>query len=315
LRPPRTACRYHQQQWWTFHADLDVPERFPASPLAHGHGTAGHPEPPNDVIGIADGDAIVFSMPHEHTYFDAQGRPIVIPRVGTPIGELWEQSARATEWLLGVPEPARGMAYFPVYFKREHFAALRAHVEQKHGRPFSELFTAIVRMGFYSQFNIIVAYAYHFHRDEYAWRWFIPDQDNGQPLDRAALRSHHFQGVTHDFSYLDVDDETTRHWPRTWAHWCAPRPPCALACRCCLPPARTAAPSSPQPCYAAARAPPRVPLQEAPSLPCQGEGAPRARLLLGALARGLGPAVLDARAPHVEPGARAPPAGSVVHRL
>ena len=82
-----------------------------------------------------------------------------------------------------------------------------------------------------------VTYIYHFHRDEYAWRWFIPDQDNGQPLDRAALRSHTFPGVTHDFSYLDVDDETTRHWPRTWAHWCVCvsllcgwRAPLRLAC-------------------------------------------------------------------------------------
>jgi len=249
---PLCSLGYHRQQYDTVHAEENVPERFPGA----------HPdEAPNDVIGIADSDAILTTLPHDHAYFDAQGRPRVIPRVGLPIGDLWGQSASATLWLLGVPEPARGMAYFPVYFKRAHFAALRAYVEQKHGRPFSELFTAIVRMGFYSQFNIIVAYAYHFHRDEYAWRWFIPDQDNGQPLDRAALRSHHFQGVTHDFSYLDVDDETTRHWPRTWAHWCAPRPPCALVCRCCLPPAAHCCPqlttallscrARPAPCAAA----------------------------------------------------------------
>lgn len=140
---------YHQQQWWTFHADVDVPEepRF-ESPIDSGHGS---PEPPTDVIGIADSDAIAHSPPHEHTFFDDEGRPVVIPRVGLPIGDLWAQSAKATEWILGLPEMARGMAFFPVYFKRAHFKGLRDHIEKLHGKPFAQVFAQMIGKGFYSE--------------------------------------------------------------------------------------------------------------------------------------------------------------------
>ena len=225
---------YHQQQLWTLYADQDVPATFPGGSIytAHGSKTGGErstvvggeaiwedgAEPDNDVIGIADSDAIIFTMPHEHTYFDEAGRPRVIPRVGLPIGPLWEQSANATEFMLGKPEPFRGMSYFPVYFYRRHFKELRGHVERLHGKPFIQVFLEMVGRGFYSQFNIMTAYAFHFHKDEYSWHYFLPDQDNGQPLNRTVLLTHDMPGVTHDWSFLD-DAEATKPYPRTWAHW------------------------------------------------------------------------------------------------
>lgn len=133
---------YHRQQYDTLHADENVPESFP------GH----HPdEEPSAVIGITDSDALLLTLPHEHTYFDAQGRPRVIPRVGLPIGPLWAQSAAATLRVLGVPEPGRGMSYFPVYFKRAHFAALRAHmVKHAGGKALNDIFQLdLVAVGFY----------------------------------------------------------------------------------------------------------------------------------------------------------------------
>lgn len=37
-------------------------------------------------------------------------------------------------------------------------------------------------------------------------------------MDREALKAHAVAGITHDFSFLDSEEET-RHWPRTWTHW------------------------------------------------------------------------------------------------
>lgn len=207
---------YEKQLWDTFYADRDVPEQWSLrSPIDSGH---GDPEPPNDLIGIVDSDSLIFSLPHDRSYFDEAGRPIVQPRVGLPFGDLWIEAAQATEWMLGVPEPARAMSYFPVYIKRAHFKALRDHVERLFSEPFPRVFAYLQGRSLYSQFNILVAYIYHFHRDEYAWRWFLPDSARGERFDPIAMEGHNITGFTHDFSFLDNADETV-HWARTWTHW------------------------------------------------------------------------------------------------
>ena len=132
-----TFCQrgYHQQQYDTINADAYVPERYPGA----------HPdEPPNSVIGIADTDALLVTLPHEHTFFDEAGRPRVIPRVQLPFGQLWSEAAVSTQWLLGVPEPFRGMSYFPVYVYRAHLVALRTHIYAVHNRTADQLWDQMV---------------------------------------------------------------------------------------------------------------------------------------------------------------------------
>jgi hypothetical protein len=223
---------YHQQQLWTLYADQDIPQRFPPGSVytAVGARTAADgvtpdgpfwadgEEAPADVIGIVDSDAMPITLAHGFTFFDEAGRPRVIPRVGLPIGDLWSQSAAATEFFLGVPEPFRGMSYFPVYMYRRHFEGLRAHVEARHGKPFVDVFLDMVRRGFYSQFNIMTAYLFHFHKADYSWHYFLPNQDNGEPLNRTPLFTHTVPGVTHDWSFLDNAAET-EPYPRAWQHW------------------------------------------------------------------------------------------------
>jgi hypothetical protein len=207
---------YHVQQYHTLTADAFVPVTYPGA----------HPdEVDNAVIGVVDADALVTTLPHDGTYFDGRGRPRVIPRVGLPIGDLWSQSAVATEFFLGVPEPFRGMSYFPVYIYRRHLVALRAHVAARHNATFEAAFAAMAARGYYSQFNIMTAYLFHFHKADYAWHYFLPHQDSGKPLDRDVLLSHNVSGVTRDFSYLgdphpdDPARSATEPYPRTWQHW------------------------------------------------------------------------------------------------
>ena len=200
---------YHQQQYDTINADAYVPERYPGA----------HPdEPPNSLIGVADADALLVTLPHEHTYFDEAGRPRVIPRVQLPFGELWSESAKSTQWLLGVPEPFRGMSYFPVYVYRAHLVALRAHCARLHGKPIEQLWDALFSRGGYSNFNILVAYMWHFHRSNYSWHYFLPEQGNGQPADIHELERHSMEGVGHDWSFLN-DTAATTPYPRTFQHW------------------------------------------------------------------------------------------------
>ena len=197
---------YYRQQVDTINADLYVPERYPGA----------HPdEPPNAVIGVADVDAMLVTLPHEHTFFDEAGRPRVIPRVQLPFGELWSNAAVATQWLLGVPEPFRGMNYFPVYIKRPHFAALRAHCARVHnGTAIERLFDDLFARGIlYSNFNILLAYIWHFHREEYAWHYFVPDGFNP-----ADLLTHTMPGVGHDYAFLNATNATLPY-PRIMTHW------------------------------------------------------------------------------------------------
>ena len=68
----------------------------------------------------------------------------------------------------GALEPVRCMSYFPVIIKRVHLHLMREHISKMHhGKSFDDVFRD--RNGIYSQFNVMCAYMFYFHRDEYVW--------------------------------------------------------------------------------------------------------------------------------------------------
>ena len=130
---------YHVQQFDTLHLDWYSSAAF---------------------VGIVDTDTLLLTPPHELDFFDDAGRPHVIPRVEAPWGDLWIGAANASPWFIGEAQPFRCMSYFPLVFKREHLAALRAHVEKLHGAPFGRVFYRYVfkikgGTWLYSQFNVM----------------------------------------------------------------------------------------------------------------------------------------------------------------
>ena len=175
-RPPPHGTYIHggdRQQYETFLLDTVLPP-----------GT-----PPDTVLGVVDADTLPITFPTKESFFDHHGKPIVVGRVETfPPNStgLWARAAGTTLFFLGKPQPARGMANFPFLVRAHHLSALRAHVEALHGAPFAATFKRLREQVYYSQFNIILTYLWHWHRDEYDFKlWVVTDpfvHDFSNPL-------------------------------------------------------------------------------------------------------------------------------------
>lgn len=125
-------------------------------------------------------------------------KPVVIGKSGDPHKKynrdpLWQQITATTYDLLGVLEPMKCMAYFPVIVKTEHMKALRDYLEKKFNLPFYEVFRQHILTRRYSQFNIFCAYLFHFHQDDYQWyandlspEWDFSNAVYGQEANRTA---------------------------------------------------------------------------------------------------------------------------------
>ena len=77
----------------------------------------------------------------------------------------------ATELLLGKPQIADFMVTFPVYVYLDTLKNMRSHVEKLHNMSFDDAFEKSVSSSttYYSQFAIILSYAYWFERDRYSF--------------------------------------------------------------------------------------------------------------------------------------------------
>jgi len=104
---------YHVQQFDTLYLDLYSTAAF---------------------VGVVDSDAMLVSPVSEANFFDERGRPRVIPRVEEPWGDLWIGAAKAANFFVGKPCPFRCMSHFPVLLRREHYGAMRTHIETLHGK-------------------------------------------------------------------------------------------------------------------------------------------------------------------------------------
>ena len=129
-----------------------------------------------DFIGLIDTDTLFVSSVTRSSLFDeSSGKPFVLAQVGNPPGKgFWDAVPGCTSAILGRKAFLRGMSYFPVLIKTEHFASFREHVSRQHpGRAFVDVIretSKSVATGCLGAFDLLVNYIYFFHRDEYHFR-------------------------------------------------------------------------------------------------------------------------------------------------
>uniref|UniRef100_A0A7S2Q2F7 Uncharacterized protein n=1 Tax=Skeletonema marinoi TaxID=267567 RepID=A0A7S2Q2F7_9STRA len=130
-----------------------------------------------EYIGFVDDDTLLSRKVQPYDLFDVQGRPRAI--VGTPEGKpkSWTDSVRYSfQW-----EPkVYGMNYFPVIVHRSLLEKMREYILSQHPQftYFDEFYMSMIRRngplvnseanGF-SQFYMMMDYAYQKHPDEYDW--------------------------------------------------------------------------------------------------------------------------------------------------
>lgn len=123
------------------------------------------PVTPAKFIGHVDDDTLFTTRVTREAIFDASGRPRVRGMVGLPDNEFWRLASHTTQRLLGWPEVARFMTYFPVVVKAEHFVEFRKFLAQRQQN--ADDFT-LHQKGF-SEFSLLLNYLYYFRGDEYSW--------------------------------------------------------------------------------------------------------------------------------------------------
>lgn len=157
---------YDLQQLDTFYLDTWAPEAA-------------------EFIVVVDSDAWYYSIPTAETMFDLDGRPHVIGTSTYPSGA--SLYGNGTNHFLLVEEPAHFMLQFPMIIRRSTLSNLRAHVERLHGKPFLDAFRQLHKRAPYSQFNIILTYAWYNERSQYSWHFQdMPDKVGPVP----ALQYH-----------------------------------------------------------------------------------------------------------------------------
>eukprot|EP01012_Entosiphon_sulcatum_P016758 TRINITY_DN21645_c0_g1_i3.p1 TRINITY_DN21645_c0_g1~~TRINITY_DN21645_c0_g1_i3.p1 ORF type:complete len:1026 (-),score=99.72 TRINITY_DN21645_c0_g1_i3:48-3125(-) len=168
---------YHQQQYSTFFSEL--------------YSDA-------DIIAVMDADSIMTTVQTQQSWFDEHGRPIVIGVFNMARKGKAGRWAEATEVALGVPQYADFMVNFPIRIPRDVFPAVRKHMERHHRKPFDKVFYRVATccQDGYSQFSIILNYAWYHMRDKIAWRFQDTRQDTRPALRTGAhmtqeLQFHH----------------------------------------------------------------------------------------------------------------------------
>jgi len=66
-------------------------------------------------------------------------------------------------------EPMRCMNYFPFVIKAQHLKEFRDFVEQKHQRPFDDVFRLYSELNAFAHYNAMCAFLWYFKKDEYTW--------------------------------------------------------------------------------------------------------------------------------------------------
>lgn len=127
----------------------------------------------SEFVGFCDTDSFFLTHIDREDLFE-NGKPVVNGKSGNPHKRfnkdpLWHDITHTTFELLGVKEPMKCMAYFPVIVKTIHMRQLREYLEKKFKMPFQDVFRFHVASRRFSQFNIFCAYLFHFHQDEYTW--------------------------------------------------------------------------------------------------------------------------------------------------
>ena len=162
---------YEFQQWSTFFFDIY------AEKVAKKYSVA-----PPQIIAIVDADSQFQTFPtlqsvFPESHFYASGRSSRDVGGGDSkfklraFGVGRSMFSEATALFLNRSQVADFMVTFPVYVYRDTLSNLRKYVEKLHNTSFDDAFerSMVTSRTYYSQFAIILSYAYWFERDRYSF--------------------------------------------------------------------------------------------------------------------------------------------------
>jgi hypothetical protein len=162
---------YELQQWSTFYFDMYADRVAKAYSIS----------PPN-VIAIVDADAQLQTFPtlesifpesnfYDHSISNTAATNTVAHFKLRAFGLGLDMFSEATQRFLGKPQVSIFMVTFPVYIYSETLKNLRNYVEKFHNMSFDDAFekTMMESRTYYSQFVIILSYAYWFEREKYSF--------------------------------------------------------------------------------------------------------------------------------------------------
>jgi hypothetical protein len=133
-----------------------------------------------------DTDVILSTPITPGVLFDEQWRPRVKALLDRRpnMGYFWSRMPSNTQqWLGGLPEPMRAMAFFPIVIRTEDFAHMRNHIEMVNGGHFNDIFQQLACPFKFSQFNIMAGILFYTRRDAYAWSFhrYAPNNETELP--------------------------------------------------------------------------------------------------------------------------------------
>mmetsp|Transcript_30410 Transcript_30410/g.43567 ORF Transcript_30410/g.43567 Transcript_30410/m.43567 type:complete len:440 (+) Transcript_30410:2-1321(+) len=124
----------------------------------------------SEYVGFADADTVFVTYIDREDLFE-DGKPVVNARSGAHCCDVWALMPQGTFLATGLLEPMRCMSYFPVIIKTSHLKEIRDFISrQHHNRSFNDIFYEnITAFSYYSQFNIMCTYLFHYHKEDYKW--------------------------------------------------------------------------------------------------------------------------------------------------
>lgn len=164
--------QYELQQWMTFYLDTY------ADNYAKMHGL----ESPR-ILAIVDTDAQLQTLATFESIFPEFDHSRVVSKQKLKLrlvdsdfklkvhGLDMKMFSEATRLLLNRSQVANFMITFPVYVYKTTLTNLRQYVSKLHNKTFDAAFEAVITTSrtYYSQFAIILSYAYWFERDRYSF--------------------------------------------------------------------------------------------------------------------------------------------------
>ena len=163
---------YELQQWMTFYLDT----------YADNYAKMNGLESPR-ILAIVDADAQLQTLATFESIFPEFDHSSVVSKQKLKMGSVdsdfklkahgidMEMFSEATRLFLNRSQVANFMLTFPVYVYKTTLVNLRQYVSELHNKTFDAAFEATMTTSrtYYSQFAIILSYAYWFERDRYSF--------------------------------------------------------------------------------------------------------------------------------------------------
>ena len=129
---PGNSSIYQDNQRRRMFLDYFYPERYVSA----------------EYVGFADSDNMFTTVITPQVLFrleDRKWKPTVQARIGEPYWQQnWECWSDVSEIMLGKKEALQCMSYFPVIIKVEHIIEMRSYIENRTGKPFTEVFREVL---------------------------------------------------------------------------------------------------------------------------------------------------------------------------